>query len=130
MQSRQAPDHAIAPVASIKGAPRITDPVVTLYSPEGQPVSVPRDNVRDHVQHLGFTLKPKAAAVVEDDEAGEGAGKQPKISPKAVVEELPDTAKEIIALREKLDAAGVKVDARWGLKRLREVVADLEASGA
>jgi len=130
MQSRQTPDHSIRPASTIKGAPRIEDRKITIYNKNGEPEEVERDNARDLIQHHGYTQKPKsAAALVEDDEAEESAAGAKKISPKPIVEELPDTAKEIIALRERLEAAGVKIDARWGLKRLREVAADLGAAG-
>lgn len=115
------------PPATIKSTPRLVDPMVTLYNKAGEPEQVLRDNVRDYIQHLGYTQRPykPAQATTEDGAGEEVVGKVNRPSPKEVVEEPTDTAKEIVALREKLDAAGVKVDSRWGLKRLREVAADL-----
>lgn len=118
------------PPATIKSAPRVVDPMVTLYNKEGEPIKVLRDNVRDYIQHHGFSQRPVKAEVPVEADAEEGVGKANRPSPKEIVEEPSDTAKEIVALREKLDAAGVKVDSRWGLKRLREVAADLDASTA
>lgn len=120
------------PPATIKSTPRVADPLVVLYNKEGETELVRRDNVRDYIQHHGYTRgASKPTAVDVETEDGEGVGKQKRLSPAPIVEEISDTAKEIIALRERLEAANVKVDSRWGLNRLRAVAADLDvAAGA
>jgi hypothetical protein len=39
------------------------------------------------------------------------------------IEEAPDPEAELDALRSKAEAAGVKIDKRWGADRLREEIA-------
>ena len=90
--------------------------LVIIVSPDGEVVTMVHFNARDLINHKGWkeVRKQKTADdVVADDDAADQAGQG--VESKEVHEELQ-------GLRDMLTEAGVKVDARWGKKRLMEEI--------
>lgn len=99
-----------------QGNKRPSEPTLTIVSPDGEVVTMVHFNARDLINHKGWkeVRKQKTADdVVADDDAADQAGQG--VESKEVHEELQ-------GLRDMLTEAGVKVDARWGKKRLMEEI--------
>lgn len=110
----------VAPVSTIVSTPRLKIDDVKLYSPSGEEVTVPWDNVRDMIAHHGYTKAPKQAPAPVDEQ-GEPVDTIKPVAAKAAEPVVSETALEIERLRAAAKAQGIEVDQRWGLKRLREL---------
>jgi hypothetical protein len=102
--------------------------MVPVWHPEtGEKIIVTQFNARDMIRLDGYLdYDPKAPEQDEDEAAHQ-------MEASTVGDYSAETSphmKDLQALRDQLLRLGVKVDARWGLKRLKEEVAKFEVEPA
>lgn len=105
-------------------APRVNDVA-------GEILTLTTEQAADMVNHHGWSKLPEPVVVVSSDEGKvdpvEGIKKTK--APEKEVEKAKDLG-ELSALRAELEALGKEVDSRWGLKSLREKIADAKEEAA
>lgn len=93
---------------------------VSVWDPEGNEHKVMRQNANDLIRHAKWSAKPPLVKVISADETvddqTENTDPDQGVSPD--VTELDEAMTALQALRDEAEALGIKVDARWGKKRL------------
>lgn len=114
--------------APIGGAPprvSLEKVMVEVVSPEGEVVLVSRQNANDLVRFNGYQLKgppaPKAPAVAVEVAPVEPVsipGEKFETGAEHNADALAEVMADLAALRQTAEELGIKVDSRWGKKRL------------
>jgi hypothetical protein len=118
--------------AQIEGR-RTEHRLVSVWHPTtGEKLNVTQFNARDMMRHDGYLDYDPATGKREDEVEDEAAAEEVEASAQDTdySEEIPDHMKALHGLRDQLTRLGVKVDARWGMKRLREELARFEVPEA
>lgn len=103
--------------------------IVTVWDPEGNPHQVTRGNLHDAISRPGWSPRPPASEVEDiSDEDQEIADTDPDQGSNPDKTELDEAMTALQALRDEAEALGVKVDARWGKKRLSEEINSAKAT--
>ena len=127
-----SPKNDIGPSAQIDGARPVDNKrpvslerqIVTVWDPNGVEQKVMRQNANDLVRHAGWSRKRPITVV-----AAEAETVSEKSAIKAEVDKTElDTAMDALnVLRADAEALGIKVDSRWGKRRLVEEIAAAQA---
>lgn len=106
--------------------------VVSVWDPEGNEHKVLRQNANDLVRHAKWTMRSPLVKVIEvakeDAEAVEVKQADPDQGESPEATELDEAMAKLQALRDKAEGLGIKVDSRWGKKRLNEEIEAIEAA--
>ena len=106
--------------------------VAVWHPTTGEKLMVTQFNARDMLRHDGYLDYDPKTGKREDEVEEEADAEEVGVSAQDAdySEEVPDHMKALHGLRDQLVRLGVKVDARWGMKRLREELARFEVPEA
>ena len=101
-------------------------PIVPVWDPYGKKHMVRKDNAND-LCRIGTVVQ---GTLVKWSESDPNAYRPPMGAdgePLAVATVPPSENQQLQALRDAAELMGIPIDARWGLKRLREEIGKLKA---